>query len=249
MLLTDSEIITRLKIKPKDKILDVGGSMRQHTLIKVNTLVDFIRPEAVPYWPSKLSADNFVKVDITKEKLPFKSRQFDVCLCTHTLEDLPNPFLIMDEMTRVAKRGLIVTPSMGVDMEFGPVDYTDWLTGARRVPGQAHHKWFFIKNGNLLKVVPKNYPILYTSEFYVTHWSGEKEVIYEWAGKINYSEFNGVNIHKLIEVYEDYISLNSKYIKKENVLFFVDSPLNFIKAFLKVLLHKGEGYSNRRITK
>src|SRR5687768_10284392 len=142
MLLTDLEIIKKLKIKSTDRVLDIGGSMRQHEFIKIDTLADILPPEEAPYWPTKLSANKFVKVDITKSKLPFKDKEFDVCLCTHTLEDLPSPFLVIEEMSRVAKRGLIVTPSMGQDMVFLPIDYTDWLTGARRVPGHAHHKWF-----------------------------------------------------------------------------------------------------------
>ena len=108
--------------------------MAQHDLIKIDTLVDMMRPEEAPYGPSKLLAKKFIKVDITNEKLPFTDKEFDICLCTHVLEDLASPFLVMNEMSRVAKKGLIVTPSMGEDMKFTPIDYTDWLTGARRVP-------------------------------------------------------------------------------------------------------------------
>ena len=159
MILTDQEISSKLKIASSDRVLDIGGSMMQHQDLQIDTLVDLIRPEDAPYGPTKLLAKHFVKVDITKEKLPFKNGEFDVCLCTHVLEDLPNPFMVMDEMARVAKRGLIVTPSMGFDMTFTPIDYTDWLTGARRVPGEAHHKWFFVKENNILKVIPKYFPI------------------------------------------------------------------------------------------
>jgi ubiquinone/menaquinone biosynthesis C-methylase UbiE len=246
MLLTDREIIEKLKIKSKDRILDIGGSMAQHQSISIDTLVDIIRPEEAPYGSSKLLAKNFVKVDITREKLPFKDKEFDVCLCTHVLEDLPSPFLIMNEMNRVAKRGLIVTPSMGEDMVFSRIDFTDWLTGARRVPGQAHHKWFFVKEKNNLKVIPKIPSILYTSDFHIVDWRGEKEMIYEWTGKINYAEFLGLNIHNLIEEYKRYLCINRKYFKFGQVLYFVDSPINFLKAFLKTLLRRGEGYSHPR---
>jgi ubiquinone/menaquinone biosynthesis C-methylase UbiE len=202
MLLTDSDIIEKLKIKPTDRVLDIGGSMMQHREIKIDTLADIIRPEEAPYGSSKLLAKKFVKVDITRGKLPFKDNEFDVVLCTHVLEDLPSPFLAMDEISRVAKRGLIVTPSMGIDMKFSPIDYTDWLTGARRVPGEAHHKWFFVKEGDSLKVIPKNYPILYTEDFQVTGWMGEAEMKYYWKGIIKYSEFSSLNIHKLIDEYK-----------------------------------------------
>src|SRR3989344_2135249 len=172
-MISDREIISRFKIRPKDKVLDIGGSMRQRDDIRVDTLVDIIAPEEAPYGPSKLRAKNFVRLDVTRDKLPFGDKEFDFCLCSHTLEDLTNPFLVIEEMGRVAKRGLIVTPSMGADMVFSRINFTDWLTGARRVPGLGHHKWFFSNKSGKMMIIPKNYPILYTGEFRFVKWTGE----------------------------------------------------------------------------
>jgi len=94
--LSGKQIIKRLKISPEDKVLDIGGSMNQHEEIKIHTLVDVIHPEEAPYGASKLRADNFIRLDITREKLPFKNNEFDFCLCTHTLEDLSHPFLVLE---------------------------------------------------------------------------------------------------------------------------------------------------------
>lgn len=246
MLLTDKEIVEKLKIKSTDKILDIGGSMMQHKEIRIDTLADIVRPENAPYGPSKLLANSFVKVDITKEKLPFKNKEFDVVLCTHVLEDLPNPFLVMDEMTRVAKRGLIVTPSMGFDMLFTPIDYTNWLTGARRVPGEAHHKWFFVKEGEKLKVIPKNYPILYTKDFQVVEWNGEKEMIYTWKDKIKYNEFSALNIHDLVDEYKKFVNKNSNKLRIGTVVIFIDNPLVVLKGLTKKLFKRGAGYKYRK---
>ncbi len=246
MLLTDREIIERLNIKPGDRVLDIGGSMMQHQLIKVDTLADLIRPEDAPYGASKLVAKHFVKVDITRDKFPFKDKEFDVCLCTHTLEDLPTPFPAIAEMSRVSKRGLIVTPSMGEDMKFSSIDFIDWGSGARRMPGQAHHKWFFINEGKVLKIIPKNYPVLYTSEFTITDWAGEREMVYIWEGKIAYKEFPGLNIHNLINEYKKFIGINKSLVKRGNVIFYLDSPYNLVKAWVKKLLRRGNGYKYRK---
>lgn len=246
MLLTDGEIIKKLKIKSTDKVLDIGGSMMQHKEIEVDTLADLIRPEDAPYGPSKLLAKNFAKVDITCEKLPFKNKEFDVVLCTHVLEDLSSPFLAIEEMERVARCGLIVTPSMGYDMVFTPIDYTNWLTGARRVPGEAHHKWFFVKEGKGLKVIPKIYPILYTKEFQVTKWKGEREMEYYWKDKIEYNEVSGLNIHKLIDEYKSFVNKNVARVGIGTAVIFVDNPINIAKAWIKRLLRRGVGYKYRK---
>lgn len=245
MLLTDKEIIEKFNINSDEKILDVGGSMTQHDSIRIDTLVDLIRPEEDPYHPSKLNAKKFVRLDITKEKLPFKDKEFDFCLCTHTLEDLATPFLIISEMSRVAKRGLIITPSMGEDMVFSPIDFTRWLTGAMRSPGQAHHKWFFINSGKEMKIIPKIYPILYTHDFHITGWSGNKEMIYPWNGKIRFDEFKSLSIHDLINEYEKFIKINRKFIKTGRVLYFTDNIFNLTKALTKKFLKRGVGYKYR----
>jgi len=238
MFLSDYEIIKKLKIKSTNKVLDVGGSMKQHQQIHIDTLVDIIRPEEAPYGKSKLLADKFVQLDVTKEKLPFPDKEFDFCLCTHTLEDLYNPFLLISEMSRVAKRGYISTPSMGKDMEYSHYNLTDWKTGTRRVPGIAHHKWFFYEKKGVIQVIPKNYPILYTSKFHITKWSGDIEFQHFWEGKIKYEQVKDLSIHELINEYYIFMNANMKYIKKGPVLMFIDNPFFFLKEFLKVLLNK-----------
>jgi ubiquinone/menaquinone biosynthesis C-methylase UbiE len=245
-VLTDRKIIQRFKIRPPDKILDVGGSMKQHTELKIDTLVDIIRPEEAPYGKSRLKAKHFVRLDLNKDKFPFGDRQFDFCLCTHTLEDLAYPFVAIAEMERVAKRGLIITPSMGADMVFSHVEMTNWLTGARRVPGKAHHKWFFYKKKKKIRIIPKNYAILYSSKFQITGWRGDEEMIYCWEGSIDYERGDDLNIHKLINEYESYISNQRANIKKGRVLYYIDNPIYYFKELLKLLLKKGKGFKYRK---
>lgn len=245
--LSGKQVIKKFRISSKDKVLDIGGSMKQHEDIKIHTLVDIIHPEEAPYGTSKLKADNFIKLDITREKLPFKNNEFDFCLCTHTLEDLPHPFLVLDEMSRVAKRGYIVTPSMGRDMVFSHIDTTNWLTGSRRLPGNAHHKWFFIKKGKKLQIIPKIYPILYTPKFHIVDWSGEEEMRHYWEGKIDYKAENDLNIHELIDRYGDFLQKHKDLIKKRRVLFFVDNPYHVFKAALKIMFKWGKGYKYRKL--
>jgi hypothetical protein len=245
-MLTDKEIITKFKIRKTDRVLDIGGAMKQHAEIKIDTLVDIIRPEDAPYTSSKLSAKNFVKLDVTREKLPFADKSFDYCLCTHTLEDLYNPFLLIDEMSRVSKRGYVSTPSMGADMVFSDFDITNWLSGGVRVPGNSHHKWFFVKTPKGMKIIPKNYGILYSSKFHFTEWSGEEEMQYYWSGKINYFQVKDLNIHTLIDEYTKYVKNHRDKFTKGKVLFYLDKPQNLLKSYTKLLLKKGKGYKYRK---
>lgn len=246
MALSDQEIIEKFKIKPSDKILDIGGSAKQHKDLKIDTLVDIVSPEESPYGKGKLSAKHFVHLDITREKLPFADKSFDFVLCTHTLEDLHNPFLIIDEMSRVGKRGYIATPSFGADIVYSHYNLTDWLTGGRRIPGMAHHKWLFYLKGEVMQILPKNYSILATPKFQVAGWSGEEEFEYPWVGRIRYREVKDIDFHKLISEYWDWYVSNKPKFKKGRTLFYLDNPYYFFKEWLKLVFKKGEGFSHKR---
>ncbi|MEK7565556.1 MAG: methyltransferase domain-containing protein [Patescibacteria group bacterium] len=236
MTISDVQIIDRLKIKPTDRVLDVGGSAKQHNEIQVDTILDLVRPEKTPYQSSKLKAKNFVQVDIARQKFPFQDKEFDVCLCTHTLEDIYNPFLAIDEMSRVAKRGLIATPSRGREMEFSHFNLTDWQTGPRRLPGFSHHFWLFENRGEAMSIVPKNYPLLYSGDFHITKWTGDEEFRFFWQNKIKYKVFNPTNFHELIKEYQRFLSENKQFIKKGPVLFYFDNPLYYFKEIIKTLI-------------
>lgn len=236
--MTDKELINKLKIKPTDRVLDIGGSLKQHEQIRIDTLVDLYHPEKAPYWPSKLKAKHFAQIDVSREKLPFKDKEFDVALCTHTLEDLYNPFLTLDEISRVAKRGYIATPSRGFDMVFSHFNLTDWKTGARRQPGLSHHHWFFEDINDKLVITPKIYPILYTPQFHVVSWTGESECHYFWQGRIRFEVFPSVDNHAIIKNYLQFLKANQDKIRKGLVLFYFDNPYYIFKECLKSLISR-----------
>lgn len=241
--LSDKQLIKKFSLNNK-KVIDIGGSAVQHKNIRIHTLVDLLHPKDVPYITEKrLFADNFVQLDVTREKLPFKDNEFDFCLCTHTLEDLYNPFLLIEEMSRVAKEGYLATPSMGKDMEFKKIDLTDWLTGPRRTPGESHHHWFFVKGKDEFTVIPKVFPILYTREFFIKEWSGRDEFRYHWKGEIKYKRVKTTSIHELINIYRNYVVKNRNKIKFGLVLIYIDSPLRYLKEVVKMILRRGEGYN------
>lgn len=242
--MTDQEIIKMLKISPGEKVLDVGGAAKQHTEIAIDTLADICRPEDFPYYKSKLKAKRFAKLDITTERMPFKDREFDMCLCTHTLEDLTNPKIAIEEMSRVAKRGIIVTPSRGKDMEYSHYNLTDWMTGGRRTPGIGHHRWLFENIGNALIITTKNYPLLYTPEFMISKWNGEEECVYAWKNKISYKMIDPLSHHELIYNYREFMKRECTKIHTGRILFYLDNPIYYIKEQAKALMKRGSAFKN-----
>lgn len=245
--ITEKQIISKLNIKPTDKIIDVGGSANQKRLIRVHTLVDLFHPKDIAYKygnETKLKAEKFVKIDITKDKLPFKNKEFDVVLCTHTLEDIYNPFLLIEEMQRIGKRGLITTPEMGMDFVHNPVDITRWGTGPQRTPGWVHHKWMFTLEKGVMKIVFKSYPVLYSTEFQIYRWLGKEEFQYFWKDKIKYEVLLDQDTHKIINNYRNYLKQNKGKYKRGVTNIFIDSPKNYLKALIKKIIKRGESFQH-----
>lgn len=240
--LSDQELISKLKIKPGDKVLDVGGSGKQHQLIKIDTILDLVRPEEKDYTPSILRAKHFVQLDITKDKFPFKDKSFDVVLCTHTLEDLTDPYLAISEMSRVGKRGYIATPHRGQDMVFDHLQITEWNIGPVRQPGLAHHKWLFELRNKQMYIVPKNYPILYSRDFQFVKWNGPDEFRYFWQGKIDFQIYYPLSHHKLIKEYNSFVQKNRSKFKKGLVSIYLDSPWFIVKEWVKKIIKRGVAY-------
>jgi len=152
------------------------------------------------------------------------------------LEDVIDPRNALEEMSRVAKKGVIYTPSRGFDMTFTHYDITDWGTGGRRVPGFAHHHWFFETENSRLIITPKNYPLLYSTHFQFIRWTGPVENEFAWAGKINYRVFASTSFHDLIDNYQEFVFQSRSYLSRGKVLIWIDNPLTISKAIIKKIL-------------
>lgn len=54
---------------------------------------------------------SWIQRDIcSHEVFPFRDKQFDFVICSHTLEDIRDPIWVCQEMNRMGKRGYIETP-------------------------------------------------------------------------------------------------------------------------------------------
>lgn len=172
MNLSHHWVALRLAIGPNTRVLDVGGSAAGFALGDV-TGVDLLPRD---------DGRKSVRVDICREPLPFDDDEFDVCICGHTLEDLYNPFLAIDEMRRVAKRGYFETPHRGLEICYGvsPEQGT--------YPGWGHHHWIFeTTSPTSFRVLPKSWHLLRHDAAKVAQWAGPSSFEFFWFGGFDYS--------------------------------------------------------------
>lgn len=94
---------------------------------------------------------NTVILDINNHTLPWSDDYFDFAYCRHVLEDINNPEFFFRELTRVARRGYIETPS--------PIAEFSRNTENSYYRGYIHHFSFVWKEENCLTVLHK-YPVI-----------------------------------------------------------------------------------------
>jgi hypothetical protein len=132
------DYISNKVIQPNDWVLEIGPG---HAPFKrANVSVDFVDVPGV---------QNLIKCDVANEPLPFQDKEFDFVYCRHTLEDMYNPFPLIKEMSRVAKRGYIEVPSPMAEIGRG-VD-----GGSPPFRGYHHHRWVGWVFGREFRMVSK----------------------------------------------------------------------------------------------
>jgi len=183
------------------RILDIGGghfpfALATH-IVDIISYEDFQRLlkerkySEFGYWGAdelNFSKNTWYSVDICKEKLPFEDKYFDFCVCCSTLEDLPNPFKVIEEISRVSKAGYIEVPSKEIECTLG----VEGGVLTRFYTGYYHHLWLFTKKKEGLYIEPKYSFIAASKCFcfkrkYVKIWKKNKMdiVSYFWENKIN----------------------------------------------------------------
>ncbi|MBP8116765.1 MAG: methyltransferase domain-containing protein [Nitrospira sp.] len=129
-------------IRPTDIVLDVGGGSKPFS--RANYVLDF-QPWAPQrqqgdlwlqhVWPKPyFSKETWIQWDLcSRERWPFKDKEFDFVFCRHTVEDLRDPIWVCQELVRVAKSGYIETPSRIIESIPG--------IERSRYCGYSHHHW------------------------------------------------------------------------------------------------------------
>lgn len=136
--------IRQQKISKNFKVVDVGGAAVGWAAEVVDVFIDINH--------SSDEKKQFV-FDICKEKdwqqvvdYVDEFGKFDFAICTHTLEDVYNPYVVLDHLPRISNSGIITMPS--VKTEINLVESENWS-------GFLHHRYMFGYEDGEIVIIPK----------------------------------------------------------------------------------------------
>lgn len=124
------------------RVLDCGGWFRP--LSRATHVVDLMPYETrgcalrlTPQPGERFTKDTWHQADFLSPdfRLPFSDKYFALSSCTHTVEDLADPALLLRELERVSRAGVLVTPSRLNEQTAGT---RDRMTNQQ---GHPHHFW------------------------------------------------------------------------------------------------------------
>jgi methyltransferase family protein len=137
-------------------VLDVGGWASPHP--RADWVID-IGPYETRDWyetigaprrehAERFTAASWVEHDIcAPEPWPFEDDQFDLAICSHTLEDVRDPIKVCSELSRIAKAGYVETPAAATELTRG-IESPSWC-------GWRHHRWLVERDGDGLVFLGK----------------------------------------------------------------------------------------------
>jgi hypothetical protein len=216
-------------IKLTDKVLDVGGARQPFR--RADFVIDIVPYEMrdiensfLLELPEHFSKNSWICQNICDENkgLPFKDKEFDFAICGHVLEDIANPFYVIKELQRVAKRGYIEVPSRFYEQ------YPRFHKN--RLCGDPHHRWIIDlrfnpdSNENELIFVFKNHNVHFCSEYRLkkplwklgkTHLNPNLAVLgMFWEGKFNAYEDSDAATNDCRDFMKQTISLSRMFGKR-----------------------------------
>ena len=222
-------ILSFLKNQPKDfKVLDIGCGADIWSFEVVDLAVDIYEEHqvrrVVEGKPQPVDLSNitfFGKVDLTREsgwqKIIDYTKQhgmFDFVICSHFLEDVALPELVLEFMPKVAKSGFIATPSAHNELGPGRSGQTHGAKGYDHHLTIFHPSYKHSEQGELL-VIPK-YSHVEHVNYKISRDVNDQEVQVFWKDEIPHS-----NIFDYLE------KIKSKLVGKQ--YWYIYQRLSFLK--------------------
>jgi hypothetical protein len=172
-------------------VLDVGGAMKPFN--RADWIMD-----ALPYGrrgqlgsiggdSERFDADTWVMRDFCdREPWPFRDKEIDFVICSHTLEDVRDPIWMCSEFNRIANAGYIEVPSRLEEQTYGfQGPWTGW----------SHHRWLIDADqaANHLQFVHKSAVVEradshFPTDFRDTLSEAERVQTFWWEGSFGFGE-------------------------------------------------------------
>ena len=160
---------------PYYKVIDIGGSVNGWSASVVDVVVD-INPG-----PKTIVVDicNTTSWDEVMERVNLFGK-YDYAICTHTLEDVYDPFITLNILPKIAKQGIITMPSIRTEMS--NVESSFWL-------GYIHHRWLFGVENDTMLVAPKLGMLEALAINKIKYQKDIEEIWFEWKDVLPYKIF------------------------------------------------------------
>jgi SAM-dependent methyltransferase len=170
------DLLADLNYQEGETIIDVGGAMDPVPI--ANVVVDIVNLGR--------GGLTYTLLDLCSDRLPFEDDAFDICICSQTLEDLPSPKLALQEISRVAKRGIIEVPFRGPEsvknLHYNGYEKPPGALDEVWCFGTEHHKWLCEEIDGVLHFTFKNQ--MHLMRHPIPKWTGRGGIRFQWEGSV-----------------------------------------------------------------
>jgi hypothetical protein len=193
------------------KSIDVGAGINFWTYPEIKYVADIMPKENFGHYHGleKVFELNLQNPDTWNEVFSYvqKEGKFDFSVCSHTLEDIVNPFEVLKFLSKISKKGFVAIPSKFDEFSF---HY------GRPYRGNAHHKYIFDIIDGVLHILPK-LSFIEKNELFdkiVVNSQISKQLCFFWEDDIDFEIFGGNKIFlsddTLINDYYNKLNFNNK---------------------------------------
>lgn len=180
---------------PSFTIVDVGGSAGGWSHEIVDVIVDIVPNDSPPTITCNLNKfEDWQAVhDYVNEH-----GTFSYAICSHTLEDIANPMLVLEKLPQIADEGFIAFPSKYRELSNCEGPYL----------GYFHHRWIYDIKQSTLLAYPKLGFLQHYPQFRAIGNSRDElaELNFQWKGGIPYrvvnNDYLGPGLSSVLNYYE-----------------------------------------------
>ncbi len=182
---------------PDFTVIDVGGSVAGWTSSVIDSIVDINEPEGNSDKQFfKVNINDFYSWSCVLEHVE-KHGKFSFAICSHTLEDICNPGLVLQMLSKIAESGVISMPSK----------YCEFSRLEGKYLGYIHHRWIYDVKDNKLIGYPKLGFLEYFNQLHKLGSTDSKksQLSFYWKDSIEYefvnNDYLGPNINSVLGYY------------------------------------------------